>query len=170
MVVRITPNSSAVHWPYLLGSQSTNDDTDTIGVRGNNYQYTQPTDIGRPWAMYRFGHSSWISIGDGHDSWSGSDVWHIIKLSKSSLELDGVTYDASASNSGTYCPYPLAVGSINRSGRYPNCIPHDLKSVKIWNAGTLVRDMHPATKDDVAGMVDNITSSFFTSVLDTHQY
>lgn len=168
MVVRVTPNSPVVIWSYLLGSQSTNDNTDTIGVRGNRYQYQQPTVIGRPWVMYRFGHSSWISIGNGHDSWSGSDAWHIIKLSKLCLEVDGVTYNASASNSGTYCSYPLVIGSINRSGQYVNCIPHDLKSVKIWNAGTLVRDMHPAIKNNVAGMVDDITSSFFTSALDTH--
>ena len=165
MVVRITPDSPFVCWPYLLGSQTTNDDADTVGVRGIEYTTPRPP----PWAMYRFGHSSWISTDrELLGSWGGSDVWHIIKLSKSGLELDGMTYVASASNSGTYCPYPLAVGSINRSGRYANCIPHDLKSVKIWNAGTLVRDMHPAINNDVAGMVDNITSSFFTTVLDTY--
>ena len=158
VVVRVTPNSPGVQWPYLLGSQTYNDNPDTVGVRGG----------GRPWAMYRFGHSSWISIGDGDEPWGGSDAWHIIKLSKSRLEVDGVAYNASASNSGTYCSYPLAVGSINRSGKYQNCIPHDLKSVKIWNAGILVRDMHPVIKNNIAGMIDNITSSFFASALDTH--
>lgn len=120
--------------------------------------------------MFRFGHSSWIEIGDGDEPWGGSDAWHIIKLSKSGLELDGITYASSASNSGTYCSYPLAVGSINRSGQYRNCITHDLKSVKIWNDGILVRDMHPSTNNNVAGMVDNITAQFFASALDTHQY
>lgn len=174
IVVRVTPGGSVVGWPYLLGAQAYNQSEDTCGVRGDNYGNATSTSIARPWAMFRWGHNGnyvgWNSAGDGTDGWSTSEAWHMIRVSKTQLVIDGEIYIATGASTEKYCSYPIAVGSINRAGSFPNCIPHDLASVKIWNSGTLVRDMAPVVNNGVAGMVNSISGSFFSSVVSGKPY
>ena len=170
LVVRVTPGGPSVHWPYLLGAQGSNDSADTCGIRGNGYQNTQSTNIGRPWAMFRWGHSGYTSIGNGNVGWSTTEDWHCIRVSKKKLEVDGVSFNATQSENSNYSSYPLVIGSINRAGQHPNCIPHDLALVKVWSNGVLVRDMVPVVKDNVAGMYDNATGQFFSSAVSSWPY
>lgn len=87
---------------------------------------------------------------------------HVIKQEKNLLYFDGSlvhAFDTAIFSHGFNAP----LGNFN----YTNYNPARAKyySCKIWNGNTLVRDYIPALRksDNVAGMYDRVTNTFFTN-------
>lgn len=158
IVCRITPGSSFQHWNYLLGAQTANDNATTFSVRGDGYVQTKP-----PWSRYRWGHSGWQDFGIATDSWSGSSDWHTLNISRAGLVLDGTQYAATGTANTSVPNLEMFVGSINRNGTAQNCIPLDIASLKIWNGTTLQFDATPKVENNIAGLMDAVSGSFFAS-------
>lgn len=158
IVCRITPGSAFQHWAYLLGAQTANDNANTFSLRGLNTDQKSP-----PWRNYRWGHSNWQDFGIKTDSWSGSSDWHTLNISRAGLVLDGTQYAATGTANTSVPNLEMFVGSINRNGTAQNCIPLDIASLKIWNGTTLQFDATPKVENNIAGLMDAVSGSFFAS-------
>lgn len=162
---RITPASTRQHWPYLLGAQIANDDKNTFSVRGNATTNSSP-----PWTFFRWGHSAWNDMHFVED-WGVNTGWHVLRLSQNLFVFDETEYDTSGfAKSGAVPEVTLAIGSIHCAGVYRNCIPHDIKALKIWDGSTLLRDLSAELNGTTPGMRCAVTGLFFSSVDKNHPY
>ena len=165
IMFRITPGSTRQHWPYLLGAQTANDNANTFSVRGNATTNTSP-----PWTLFRWGHTAWHDMGLA-ESWGTNPDWHVLRLSQDLFVLDETEYDTSGfAKSGTVPGVTMAIGSIHRASSFQNCLPHDIKSLKIWEGSTLLRDLSAELNGTTPGMRCAVTGSFFSSVVTSYPY
>ena len=140
-----------------------------LGSAGNNVlgARNSSSDATNRFGIITYSSSSKFGCFFGTSSIEGSSIdtnSHVFEISSSGFSVDGINYG----NPGTQnfsCSYPITIGAWNNGSSGIVCAAKRIKSVKIYSAGTLVRNYVPAVRnsDGYVGMYDTVTSVFYTN-------